>query len=170
MLRQSSLALLFCIGAQLHAAECRALDPAAAVHAFRLPARAGGELTLEKFKGKVVYLDFWASWCGVCENTLPWMKFMQEKFQSKGFEVVAVNVDTDREDAEKLLRALEPNFQVLFDPRGDTPAAFDIQAMPSSFLINREGKIVSAHVGFRSEDAKKIEGEILQLLDSAPQP
>lgn len=132
---------------------------------FSLISQSGKTVSLSDYRGKVVYLDFWASWCGPCRHTLPWMQQIQSKFKSQGLEVVAINLDTNRADAEKLLEGLSPTFTILFDPLGKAASKYQLPSMPSSYLIGKDGKVVVAHSGFREGDDRVLEAEIEKLLN-----
>jgi len=123
-----------------------------------------GEVELDALKGKVVYLDFWASWCKPCVKSFPWMKKMKSKYMDQGFEVLAVNLDSEKKLGENFAKKMQVNFLIGFDPQGETAARYQLRGMPSSFLIGRDGKIYATHIGFRDEDKPKIEQAIKQLL------
>src|SRR6266480_3576285 len=91
---------------------------------FALPTAAGDVVALEKLRGKVVYVDFWASWCGPCRRSFPWMNEMQQKYGPRGLAVVAINVDKKRSDAERFLVQYPAEFTVVYDDAGTTPAAY----------------------------------------------
>jgi len=135
---------------------------------FSLGSTAEEVITLSSLKGKVVYLDFWASWCPSCKASFPWLSQMQEKYKSQGLEVVAINVDKKRADADKFLSTLTPTFKILFDPAGITPAQYGLPGMPTSFIIGRDGRIVSIHSGFTDSLASESEGEIVKALGANP--
>jgi thiol-disulfide isomerase/thioredoxin len=131
--------------------------------AFSLPG-VGGRVNLAALRGKVVYLDFWASWCAPCKESFPWLNEMQAKYGAAGFTVVAVNVDAKPTDAETFLTQVPAKFTLAFDPNGETPGRYQAKGMPSSFLIDRDGRIVSAHVGFRGDQKVALENKIRQVL------
>ncbi len=130
---------------------------------IKLPGQ-NGEVNLEKLRGKVVYLDFWASWCKPCIKSFPWMAKMKTAYQDQGLEIVAVNLDKDRKMADAFLRKVDVNFKIAYDPDGDTANQYKLRGMPSSFLIGRDGKLYATHIGFRDKDKPKIEQAIKQLL------
>ena len=133
---------------------------------FQLPNLKQESVKLSEYKGKVVYLDFWASWCGPCKKTFPWLNELQKKYGKDGFEVVGVNVDAKKADADKFLVSTPAEFTVLFDPAGATPTAYEVQGMPSSFIIDRAGKVHLAHRGFKDGEAAELEAEIKKLLQA----
>jgi len=119
---------------------------------------------LSEAKGQVVYLDFWASWCGPCRKSFPWLNAMQAKYKDQGLKVVSVNVDAERSLADKFLQALPAHFTVVYDPKGMVARQFKLKGMPSSYLINKQGDMVSAHVGFIDNKKSTYEQEIVQLI------
>jgi len=126
----------------------------------------GQALRLGAFKGQVVLLDFWASWCGPCKKSFPWMNEMQAKYGPKGLRIVAINVDERREDAERFLAQVPARFTVGFDVQGGTPGAFGVKGMPSSVLIGANGFVDSLHAGFRDDDPALLEQRIVSALEA----
>ena len=122
------------------------------------------DIDRESLDGRVVYLDFWASWCKPCRKSFPWMKRMQEKYGERGLVIVAVNVDRDRGEAERFLQEYAPNFDVVYDPEGRLAEQSDIEGMPSAFVFGRDGALRREHVGFRRRDRRGLEKTIVQLL------
>jgi thiol-disulfide isomerase/thioredoxin len=131
--------------------------------AVALPGR-DGPVSLATLKDKVVLLDFWASWCAPCRQSFPWLNEMQAKYGPRGLQVVAVNVDRQRADADAFLVAVPARFAVAFDSLGDTPKRYAIKGMPSSVLIGADGAVVRQHVGFRDEDKAVLEAAIVAAL------
>ena len=131
--------------------------------AIKLPA-SNGEFDLVQQRGKVVYLDFWASWCIPCRKSFPWMNEMSAKYKAQGLEVVAVNLDKEKKLADQFLQKVEAHFTIAFDPAGDSATAYKLRGMPSSYLIGRDGKLYASHIGFREKDKPKLEQAIQQLL------
>jgi len=122
------------------------------------------EKSLNEAKGQVVYLDFWASWCGPCRKSFPWLNAMQAKYKNQGFKVISVNVDAERSLADEFLQALPAHFTVIYDPKGKVARQFKLKGMPSSYLINKQGEMVSAHVGFIENKKPSYEQEIVRLI------
>jgi len=135
-----------------------------AAPAFSLPAPGGGQATLADLKGQVVYLDFWASWCGPCRQSFPWMNDMQAKYGAKGLKVMAVNLDAKTADAEQFLTQVPARFMVAFDAKGETPARYGIKGMPTSVLIGADGKVIAMHAGFKAEEREALERQIAAAL------
>ena len=124
-----------------------------------------GEVKLADYKGKVVYVDFWASWCGPCRRSFPWMNDMQQKYGGKGLVVVGVNVDKKRADADKFLAQIPASFTLAFDEAGSTPSAYGVKGMPSSYLIDAGGKVVYVERGFLDEHKAELEQRVAALVN-----
>ena len=122
------------------------------------------EQQVGSLKGQVIYVDFWASWCGPCRQSFPWLNTMQSSLNKQGFTVLSVNVDAQQSFAEKFLAEFPASFPVIYDPKGKLARKFKVAGMPSSFIINREGNIVSKHVGFNADKQQAFEQEIKALL------
>jgi cytochrome c biogenesis protein CcmG, thiol:disulfide interchange protein DsbE len=104
-----------------------------------------GELRVSELRGKVFFLEIWASWCKSCQHSLPWMATLYERFPQTDFEILAVSVDSSRAKAEQFLKIAGLNLPVGYDPEGLLPEALDSPAMPSSYLIGRDGRLISAY-------------------------
>ena len=139
-------------------------DPGERAPAFALPNAAGETLALERLRGQVVYVDFWASWCGPCRRSFPWMNEMNRKYAAKGLAIVAINVDKKRADAERFLAQIPAEFTVVFDAPGAVPAAYAVKGMPSSYLIDANGRVAVVEQGFRDESRAVLEEKIRALL------
>ncbi|MBL4900087.1 MAG: TlpA family protein disulfide reductase [Colwellia sp.] len=122
------------------------------------------EQALAKHKGEVIYLDFWASWCGPCRKSFPWMNKIEAKYKQQGFSVISINLDANKDLAAKFLKETPASFTVIYDPKGKIAKHFKIQGMPSSMLIGRDGKIKSRHTGFFTKKISQYQQEIEQLL------
>ena len=150
-------ALVLSLFAALTAASVGATADPPAAAAPRWPA-------LQQYAGKVVLLDFWASWCSPCLKSFPWMNELQKKHGADGLVVLAVNVDQDRKLADAFLGKTSAQFKIEFDPNGTVARQFDVQAMPTSFLIDRQGKVRVRHAGFKEKNREQREQQIAQLL------
>ncbi len=122
------------------------------------------EQQLEAHKGKVVYLDFWASWCVPCRRSFPWMNKLQTQYKDQGLVVFSVNLDADKTFATQFLTEVPANFYIFYDPKGEVAKALKVRGMPSSYLIDRSGNIVSSHVGFNDKKQIEYQAEIERLL------
>ena len=133
---------------------------------FELPV-LGGETTksLSASHGKVRYIDFWASWCPPCRVSVPEIVALQRDLGGSRFEVIAINVDERIDDALKFLEHYPMNYDVLSDPQGATAAAYALPGMPTSFVIDPEGRVTLVHVGFRRGDMQAIRAHIVELLE-----
>lgn len=131
---------------------------------FSLPSLKS-TVDLSAYRGKVVYVDFWASWCGPCRKSFPWMSDLQERYKDD-LKVIAINLDQDREEAIKFLKEYRPEFTVAFDPAGKIAEAYKVPGMPTSYLIDQSGRLVSRHVGFRSKEKDVVESRIKTLLSN----
>ncbi|MBL4764576.1 MAG: TlpA family protein disulfide reductase [Colwellia sp.] len=132
--------------------------------AEKISSQAALEQALDKHKGEVVYLDFWASWCGPCRKSFPWMNKIAAQYKQQGFSVISVNLDANKALATKFLNETPASFTVIYDPKGKIAKHFKIQGMPSSMLIGRDGKIKSRHTGFFTKKIPLYQQEIEQLL------
>ncbi|WP_448248763.1 TlpA disulfide reductase family protein [Thalassotalea agariperforans] len=122
------------------------------------------EQQLKTYQGQVVYIDFWASWCIPCRQTFPWMNAMLSKYKAQGFKVITINLDSDKQNADDFLQQYPAQFEVVYDPKGKLAQKFNLKGMPSSYLVDRKGNVVSSHTGFSDEKSKAYEQEIIDLL------
>jgi thiol-disulfide isomerase/thioredoxin len=120
-------------------------------------------------QGKVIWVDFWASWCTPCRRSFPWMNTMHRKYAEQGLQIVAVNLDAERKAADGFLAETPAEFSVRFDPEGKLAQQFAVQAMPSSYLLDADGKIIASHFGFKLADAAEYEEQIKAALAGAQQ-
>lgn len=114
---------------------------------------------LNEHRGKVVLVDFWASWCVPCRRSFPWLNDMQQKYASDGLMIIGINEDNDQADAEAFLQEYPASFRIMADPEGLLASQFELLAMPTSYLIGRDGLLVANHLGFKT--AKEDEYEAL---------
>lgn len=147
----------------LGAASASALDKGVPAPQFELVGK-DGVVQLAKYQGKLVYVDFWASWCGPCRQSFPWMNEMQARYGAQGLQVIGVNLDAKSEDARKFLAEIPARFPIAFDPAGATPRAYGIKGMPSSVVVGPDGKVLYLHAGFRHADRAELESVIKNAL------
>ncbi|HBC19414.1 MAG TPA: TlpA family protein disulfide reductase [Alcanivorax sp.] len=115
---------------------------------------------------KVIYVDFWASWCVPCRRSFPWLNQMQEKYGDQGFTVIGINVDQERADAERFLASYPALFPLVFDPHGELASRYQLEGMPSAVLLAANGSELSRHIGFVAKHSDKYEKEIVRLMES----
>lgn len=118
---------------------------------------------LRALTGQVVYVDFWASWCGPCRKSFPWMNELQSRYGAKGLKVIAINVDSDPQQARAFLQEHPARFDVAYDAQGKIASQFGLSVMPSSYLIDKQGKVILIHKGFLEKDVAELE----RLIQSA---
>jgi thiol-disulfide isomerase/thioredoxin len=133
---------------------------------FSLATADGKTIALTDLRGRVIYVDFWASWCAPCRRSFPWMNQLQQRYGDRGLTIIAVNVDRRRADAEQFLQINTARFAVVYDDRGATPQAYAVKGMPSSYLIDARGTVVDVELGFRDDRKSAIEDQIRSLLSS----
>ncbi len=128
-----------------------------------------GEFRLAEFQGQVVLVDFWASWCAPCREALPWLNAMQQKFGDQGLQVVMVNLDRNQAAASEMVGDIEVGIRQFLDPDGELATRYELEGMPSSFLYDRSGQLISSHVGFLKADGPKREKAIVKALEKEAQ-
>jgi thiol-disulfide isomerase/thioredoxin len=149
----------------LSAAPARALMPGSSA-----PPLAGqflnknGGLTSQELKGKVVYVDFWASWCGPCRASFPVLDKLYGQHKDKGFVVVGINQDERSEEAQGFIARIPVSFPLISDPEHRLAEDFDVKGMPSAMLVDRKGIVRHVHRGFRAGDEREIAAHIEKLL------
>ena len=151
------LIALLCAGLLIAAPAAHAVGAGDPAPSFVLAGAGGETIDSTALRGKVVYVDFWASWCGPCRRSFPWMNSLHERYAKQGLAIVGINVDRRRLDADKFLRDVPASFAIAFDAQGSTPAAFDVHGMPSSYLVDRQGIVVAVEQGFNDQRKGGIE-------------
>lgn len=124
----------------------------------------GRSVSLADYRGQVVYLDFWASWCAPCRESFPFMNELQRELAGKGLQILAVSVDKTPEDARRFLARYPAQFTVALDSAAACPTAFQLQGMPSSYIIDKGGAVRAIHAGFRNRDRAEIRQQLLDVL------
>lgn len=119
---------------------------------------------LTEFEGKVVMLDFWASWCVPCRRSFPWMNSMQEKYGDDGLVIIGVNLDSDPAEANAFLQAYPALFKIVHDPDGELARKYDVIAMPSSYIFGRDGEFITRHLGFKVKRQDEYEAILIESL------
>ncbi|TPQ28007.1 redoxin [Methylomonas koyamae] len=160
------LICLFAVSGSAVAADEAVLAPDCRFAGFE----SAPERSLSQYRGKVVYLDFWASWCGPCLESFPFMNRLHSQLQDKGLVVLAVNLDENLEDGAQFLAQHRVDFAVAVDSGQACAKQLQLKAMPSSYLIDRNGRIRARHLGFRVGEAEQFGKQVEQLLDEPTAP
>jgi thiol-disulfide isomerase/thioredoxin len=119
---------------------------------------------LSQYKGKVLYVDFWASWCGPCVKSFPFLNEMHERFNAQGLQIIGVNLDENADDAKAFLAKIPASFTVVADVSKQCAKDFEVKAMPSSYIVDRKGVVHHVHLGFRPGEANGIRELVGKLL------
>jgi len=145
--------------AALFALSLTAATPGATVAPdFTLANRAGGQVSLSKLRGQVVMINFWASWCGPCRQEFPALDQIYAKYKPMGFTLVGINVESKKADAERFLGTQKVSFPILFDPDNKVSGDFGVKAMPTTVLVDRQGRVRWQHMAYKpGDEAKYIE-------------
>ncbi len=130
---------------------------------FTLKSASGKNVRLSELKGRIVMLNFWATWCGPCAEEIPHLNELHESLDPYDFELLGINLDEDQSKAMHLAKKLKMNFPVLFDIEKDVSRSFDIKAMPTTIIIDRAGKIRHVNLGFKKGYIEKYHRQIQAL-------
>jgi peroxiredoxin len=131
---------------------------------FTLKSATGANLKLSEFRGEVVLLNFWASWCGPCRQEMPLLSELHEQYRDLGFTVLGVNVEEDTRKARKLLEDAPVSFPVLFDSESVVSRDYDVVAMPSTILVDRSGRLRYLHKGYKPGLEAVYQQQVRDLL------
>lgn len=127
--------------------------------------RGADPFDLENYRGKVLVVDFWASWCVPCRRSFPWMSEMQSKYGDDGLVIIGVNMDAEAGAAEQFLTDYPAQFHIIYDPTGDLARQYDVIAMPSTYVFDRDGNRVARHLGFKVKQQDEYEALLLEALN-----
>lgn len=122
------------------------------------------DFDLQEFRGKVIVLDFWASWCVPCRRSFPWMNSMQEKYGDEGLVIIGVNLDAVDAEAQDFLAETPADFRIISDPQGTLAREYDVIAMPTSYIFDRNGDLVTRHLGFKVRRQEEYEALLVETL------
>ncbi|RBW49889.1 TlpA family protein disulfide reductase [Marinobacter sp. F3R11] len=131
---------------------------------FTLESRSGDNVRLEDHRGEVVMLNFWASWCGPCRQEMPLMDDIYSRYQDLGFTILAVNVDENRDEALRFLDKVPVSYPVLYDPESSVSELYEVPAMPTTVMIDRDGKARYIHYGYKPGYEDDYEAQIRELV------
>jgi peroxiredoxin len=150
--------------ALLVASTAAALTPGDAPPAIDTVDRDGKKVDLSELRGKVVLIDFWASWCGPCKQEMLVLEELHQKYAKDGLVIVGVNIDNNPKKMNNFLKGTQATFRIIHDRKLDIASKYEPGTMPSSYFIGRDGKIRYVHEGFRKKDAAELEQRIKTLL------
>ena len=131
---------------------------------FTLASRAGQDVSLAQYKGQVVMLNFWASWCGPCRQEMPLLESIYRKYNKMGFTMIGVNVEPDSNAANDWLKATPVSFPILYDRDSKVSKLYDVSGMPSTVIIDRGGKLRVLHRGYKPGDENEYLDSIRSLI------
>ncbi len=131
---------------------------------FALKSASGENLRLSEYRGDVVMINFWATWCGPCRQEMPLLDELYTRYQRVGFNLLGVNIDDDSAGAMRMVEELGVNFPVLFDSRKEVSKLYEVEAMPTTVLLDREGRVRHVHHGYKPGYEEKYLAEIRSLL------
>jgi len=139
-------------------------SPAAPAPAFTLASRTGQDVSLSQYKGNVVMINFWASWCGPCRQEMPLLESIYKKYNKMGFTMIGVNVEPDSNAANEWLKATPVSFPILYDRDSKVSKLYDVAGMPSTVIIDRSGKLRVLHRGYKPGDENEYLDSIRTLI------
>lgn len=131
---------------------------------FALKSSTGQNLRLSEYRGEVVMINFWATWCGPCRQEMPLLDDLYNRYERVGFQLLGVNIDDDSNRAMAMMRELGVNFPVLFDASKDVSKLYEVNAMPVTVILDREGNVRHVHQGYKPGYEEKYLNEVRSLL------
>jgi peroxiredoxin len=131
---------------------------------FTLKSRGGQNLRLSDYRGQVLLINFWASWCGPCRQEMPLLEDLYKRYNKLGFTIMGVNVDTDSTKANNYLRDITVTFPVVYDVTNAVSKSFNVNAMPTTVIVDRNGNMRYLHQGYQPGYEKAYKKEVVQLI------
>jgi thiol-disulfide isomerase/thioredoxin len=138
---------------EIRAVGLQPLKEGTAIVDFELESLAGGNRSLSSFKGKVVFLNFWATWCGPCRQEMPSMERLYQQLKGRGLEIVAVNLQEDDRSIQKFIDKYKLTFPVLLDKSGRVGSMYGARSIPTTYIVDRKGYVVAGTIGTREWDS-----------------
>ena len=169
MRRRSTLILAVCLGLVFLFSQCAKEGKAPSLAPeFSLKTLSGEEMSLSMYKGKTLLIDFWATWCGPCREAIPHLVHLYKTYQGQGFEIVGLSMDKgDPKTVDHFVKSLDIPYPIAIAPE-EIARAYGVNGLPTTVLIDKEGKIREKIVGFNTTIAKKIESRVAELLSEKP--
>src|SRR3974390_1424599 len=161
-LKCSMIAVLIALATASTTGAAGDIAPGAPAPGFNLPS-SGGQVGLDSLKGQVVLINFWASWCGPCREEMPILEKLYLKYQPAGFTLLGVNVEPKSADAAKFLHATSVSFPILFDSDSKVSKLYQVADMPSTVILDRNGKVRYVHHGYHAGDENEYIDQIRSL-------
>ena len=159
---RKSLAMLLLAGMMMTVAVAK--DMTGPAPDFTLKSRSGENLKLSEFRGDVVLINFWASWCGPCRQEMPLLDQLYQRYNPVGFTILGVNVEENSDQAMQLLKEVPVSFPILFDTQNKVSKLYHLVGMPSTMIVDRDGNIRFQHFAYLPGYEKKYEEQIKELL------
>lgn len=131
---------------------------------FTLKSASGENVKLSELRGQVVMINFWASWCGPCRQEMPLLDGLHERYSPMGFTLLGVNVEKDSSKAQALLRDLGVSFPILFDTENSVSEDYNVVAMPSTVIVDRDGNVRYVHHGYKPGDENVYQDVIRKVI------
>jgi peroxiredoxin len=141
-----------------------ALSTSAPAPQFSLAARGGKTINLAQYKGQVVMINFWATWCGPCRQEMPLLESIYKQYHKAGFTLLGVNVEPDAKPAEDYLKAIPVSFPILFDTKSEVSKMYEVSGMPSTIIVDRKGNVRVIHHGYKPGDENEYQDSIRKLV------
>ena len=131
---------------------------------FQLAARGGKTIDLAQYKGQVVMINFWATWCGPCRQEMPLLESIYKKYNKMGFTLIGVNVEPDTKPVESFLKETPVSFPIAFDTKSEVSKMYEVSGMPSTVIVDRKGKVSVIHHGYKPGDENVYQDAIRKLV------
>jgi peroxiredoxin len=162
--KQISKLILTAVALMLIAAQAQAISESAPAPDFTLKSNSGKNIKLSELRGQVVMINFWASWCGPCRQEMPLLNQLYQRYEPMGFTLLGVNVEEDSAAADKVLKEIPVDFPVLYDNRNQVSETYQVRAMPSTILIDRDGKVRYLHKGYKPGYEEDYQKQVRELI------
>ncbi len=162
--KQISKLILTAVTLMLIAAQAQAISESTPAPDFTLKSNSGKNIKLSELRGQVVMINFWASWCGPCRQEMPILNQLYQRYEPMGFTLLGVNVEEDSAAANKVLREIPVDFPVLYDNKNQVSETYQVRAMPSTILIDRDGKVRYLHKGYKPGYEEDYQKQVRELI------